>query len=194
MGRLLASALLALLLVLPLSLSVDRAKFRQCRSTGFCRRHRGSPSTYSYSLDAASLSFTADGRVTASLSGGPVKLLLQVSLVDGPDSAFGGAPRAARVRVTEENPKEARWESGDILQKGAGGPAAEAFGGKKPGVEEGVVRLEMGGGFRLEVRMEAPFSIAVYDEAAGPAGGGEPVVEVNSEKMFYFEHHRTRVS
>merc|ERR1719410_2440105 len=46
-----------LLLLIDISMAVDKSKFRTCMQTSFCRRHRSSKPLISYSLDADSIRF-----------------------------------------------------------------------------------------------------------------------------------------
>lgn len=100
-----------LVLALLGALAVDRSKFRTCKDTGFCRRHRDRE-PWTYTVDPASVRMDA-GVVTAQIVGGPEgspALDLQISVTTA------GAPR---VRVTEPFK---RWEADDILLEAATTP------------------------------------------------------------------------
>ncbi len=180
---------LALLLAAPV-LSVDRAKFRTCDQTGFCRRHRHEVPNHKYVVAPGTFLLHSDGVLRAELHGGPfgVPLALQVS-------AFTCG--VVRMRITELNPLHGpRWEPSDILEDGLALDSLRELDAQALGASHGAHAAVASGkakafGFGAEDARSVllvslhPFDAALYV-------GDAPAVSLNPERRLYYEHHRRR--
>ncbi|CAM9234956.1 unnamed protein product [Chrysoparadoxa australica] len=178
---------------LPLTMAVDRKKFRTCESTGFCKRNRPPPKAPLFQLDPTSISAGADG-ITGSITqtpGDPTPLELEIKLYTS---------GSCRLRVTETTYQ--RWQPRDVLiEDGAGMIPApyrllletsegiptwakkELADGAGMAVSYGEEGQEEG---FLSVRFN-PFEAKIWNAVTG-----EVAVQVNPQQMMHFEKKRDR--
>ena len=186
-GRLAAAALVCVLVAgwSSSAWAVDRSKFRTCKDTSFCRRHRNSDISSTYSVVPSSLRVTDStvvGELRSSEVGAPPFTL---------DVRFYRTG-AARVRVTEKTDQAPRWETPDVVLEDALVPAGISHKTTPP---EGIpaaageavyVSYPASTGSTVTVVISYnPFKVEMYTD-------GVLQITVNKRGMFHFEHRRTR--
>jgi len=172
--------------------AVDHAKFRTCEKTSFCRRHRKAEAARQFLIPPGSASVDSSGRVSAQLHGGPHGVPLTLELAGFESGAF-------RLRLTETKPLHGpRWEPDDILMdppsaqlvalEASAAAVPEAL---RPSVASGEASVYA---LRRSDGSDGPgvVSLQLHPFRAALHVAGEPVVELNPEGKFYFEHHRAK--
>jgi len=175
--------LVALLLTTTLTHAVDQTKFRTCTQTGFCRRHRNKAPANAYT--AALLSSNPNEPYKFLLHPGKGYTQTHPNLSLTVDPLSNGA---VRVRVQENNPATARWESSDIL------------------LPDGLVRCSSA------THSETPQTVTISSSCSSPDGedpadvvvslspfkitvkqGSEVLMSINEAQLFHFEHKRSKL-
>ncbi|KAJ1445175.1 glycosyl hydrolases family 31-domain-containing protein [Pelagophyceae sp. CCMP2097] len=169
------SAVLAALLAefrMPVS-AVDQSKFRKCRDTGFCRRHRmpdASPPP-KYAVDAGTV---------AALEGGGAEMILRATNDAAVPLSLKLLPHAGsdvlRVRLTDASGAPARWEAPDVLWR-------DDFEVLKvePVVTKDAVSVDVGGGKTCKIGL-SPFTLELV------AANGNVLARVNAQQLLHFEN------
>ena len=171
---------LLLALLLPLAWGVDRSKFRTCRDTGFCERHRepaAAPAAYSVvgagavSADGAAFELQQEGAQA------PALLATLRLYADG----------VARVSVTELDPAAVpRWQPTDVLLEQRPAAVAPVAVAAAAGASTTLGWPGARGALGLTVRVNhAPFSVELLD-------GEDVAATVNGRGLFHFERQRQR--
>ncbi|CAJ0939196.1 unnamed protein product, partial [Mesorhabditis belari] len=152
--------------------AVDRAKFRRCIDTAFCRRHREDKSLTDYKIVSNSLKFN-DTALHAILKNKENSLVLDIVALK--DSTI-------RLVIDEFEGKEARvrtrWQPLDALAKAE--PEQQKIKKSEVGKEESWFETEDG---HKVVVQHKPFRVDLYAK-------GTLVTTINSRNWLRFEHFR----
>jgi alpha 1,3-glucosidase len=170
------SRFIAFILVIQCSqvASVDRSKFRTCDNTAFCRRNR-SPETPPplYHVVKDSVVSNAQEGLSALLKGNEPEAPQYNLNIKFYDSGV------SRIQIREANPLKPRWEASDIVLEDQ-----LTLSNHKVVNQDNVLSIEYLAGHVLELTM-SPFQATLSVE-------GKPMIVVNGQNMFHFEHQRSR--
>eukprot|EP00613_Pedinella_sp_CCMP2098_P070138 CAMPEP_0171921638 /NCGR_PEP_ID=MMETSP0993-20121228/20470_1 /TAXON_ID=483369 /ORGANISM="non described non described, Strain CCMP2098" /LENGTH=937 /DNA_ID=CAMNT_0012559095 /DNA_START=98 /DNA_END=2911 /DNA_ORIENTATION=+ len=153
--------------------AVDRSKFRTCKDTGFCRRHRATAPPPKFKVLKNSITSLGLEGLTG---------ILQGELLDSPPlklSVKFYESGVARLQIREANPATPRWEASDIVLEDQLNPVShEIF------KDENAARVKYADGHELVINFD-PFSATLF-------ANGTATVTANGQNQFYFEYHRSR--
>lgn len=176
---------MAVVLLAGVAMAVDRSKFRTCKDTSFCRRHRNSQIASQYYIVPASMQVTdssALAELRSSETGSPPFKL---------DVRFYRTG-TARVRVTEITDQQPRWETPDVILEdslipaGVSGSTTAPSGIPAATGEAMYVTYPAATGASITVVIQYnPFKVELYTD-------GTKTITVNDRGMFHFEHRRSR--
>jgi len=162
-------------------LAVDRAKFRKCSDTGFCKQFRDVAAGVlpRFRVDAASLKQDEQagflgGRLLSSEAGSKPLDFTVNFYKDG----------TSRLKIKESSPLRERWEPPDVVMEENLVPTAISVG--KATTPEGSVRVEFAGDKTLVVQLD-PFQVDLLV-------GGVPAVTVNKGGLLHFQPYREKKS
>ncbi len=157
-------------------MGVDRAKFRKCSDTGFCKQFRdAAPATLPrLRVDAASLTHDdksgfLGGQLLSSEAGAQPLDFTVNFYQDG----------TSRLKVKESSPLRTRWEPPDVVIE-----ANLQATGIAVAKDKGTVRVAYAGDKTLVVQLE-PFQVDLLV-------GGVPAVTVNKGGLLHFQPYREK--